>query len=311
MEFAQKTVPSRGGREVCDLRARSVDRALDVIEVLARSSEGLTLSELSRKLRIPKSATHYLIYTLLARGYLQRGVDGRHYLLGFQLVDLEHINTGEVRWRYLVTPYLRKLAHKVNLTSLASVLSDAEAVIIAKVECMTDTGGGAWLGRHLDLHCTAQGKSLIAFLSDSELEARFKDRKLGWFTSKTITSWEALRLHLAEVRRNGFAVNDEEHALGTRAVAAPIFDHLGRAPAAISVRGRIDQISDSRLSSLGAEVRTAAWEISRQIFCSLPFQIFERQLAGNRAQNVRNQAGVTQPAAANHLPRQGRAQPFG
>src|SRR5580698_9056125 len=69
-------------------RLPAVDRALSLLELLANSQQGLTLSELSRKLNIPKSTTHYLIYTLATRGYVQRGTDGRHFLLGVRFADV-------------------------------------------------------------------------------------------------------------------------------------------------------------------------------------------------------------------------------
>ena len=93
------------------------------------------------------------------------------------------------------------------------------------------------VGRHLDLHCTAQGKALIASLGDEELEKLLAGRELAQFTPRTIRSLSALKAHLAEVRTNGFAVNDQEHVHGVRAVAAPVVDSPGAVIAAISVRG--------------------------------------------------------------------------
>ena len=100
-----------------------------------------------------------------------------------------------------------------------------------------DVGGGAWVGRHLDLHCTAQGKALIANLPDEELDQLLAGRELAHFTHKTIVSLAALKAHLAEVRANGFSMNDEEHVYRVRAVAAPVVDSWGMVIAAISVRG--------------------------------------------------------------------------
>jgi DNA-binding IclR family transcriptional regulator len=71
-----------------DFRLPAVDRAMNLFELLARSQNGMTLSELSRKLNMPKSSAHYLIYTLVSRGYVQRGGDGRHYMLGLRLADV-------------------------------------------------------------------------------------------------------------------------------------------------------------------------------------------------------------------------------
>jgi IclR family transcriptional regulator, acetate operon repressor len=90
-------------------------------------------------------------------------------------------------------------------------------------------------------------------------------RERAGFTSKTILSLPALKEHLAEVRANGYAVNDEEHAVGTRAVAAPVVDSWGVVIAAVSVRGTTLQIPSSRLRELGGEMVRAARGMSLQL----------------------------------------------
>src|SRR4051794_32671035 len=147
-----------------DFRLPAVDRAMSLFELLANSQQGLTLSDLSRKLKIPKSTTHYLIHTLVTRGYVQRGVDDRHYLLGLRFADVASASPAELHLRNASMPYLRQISARFNLTATATVQRGAEAVIIAKYESFHDSGGGVWVGRHIDLHCTAQGKALISTL---------------------------------------------------------------------------------------------------------------------------------------------------
>jgi DNA-binding IclR family transcriptional regulator len=247
-------------------RLPAVDRAMNLLELLASSRVGLTLSELSRKLSIPKSTTYYLVYTLVTRGYVQRTSSGR-YSLGFRFADFANAGTAGLNLDMLAKPHLRQIAARLNLTAMLAVLGRAEAVIIAKVTWARDGdgGGGAWVGRHLDLHCTAQGKALIANLPDDELDKLLTDRKLAQFTHKTILSLPALKAHLAEIRANGYSVNDEEHVLGARAVAAPVFDSRGVVMAAISVRGSTQQIPSARLRELGREMVRAARDMSLQL----------------------------------------------
>jgi IclR family KDG regulon transcriptional repressor len=237
-----------------DFRLPAVDRAMSLFELLANFQQGLTLSELSRKLKIPKSTTHYLIHTLVTRSYVQRGADGRHYLLGLRLADVASASPAELNLRTQVTPYLRQIAARFNLTATATVQRGAEAVIIAKVDSFQDTGGGAWIGRHIDLHCTAQGKALISTLSDKELDKLFGGRELARFTPRTISSLTALKAHLALVRANGFAVNDEEQVAGVRAIAVPVIDSIGAVFASVSVRGSTEQIPSPRVSTLAREM---------------------------------------------------------
>jgi len=245
-------------------RLPAVDRAMSLLELLAISREGLTLSEVSRKLSIPKSTTHYLIHTLATRGYVQRGINGRHSL-GLRFADVASASTAELDLGALATPHLKQISARVNLTATISVLKGAEAVIIGKATSFQDAGGGAWVGRHLDLHCTAQGKALIAQLPEVELNKLFGRRALAQFTPKTIVSLAALKTHLAEIRSNGFAVNNEEQVYGVRAVAVPVINMLGVVVAAISLRGSSKQISLFRLPELGRELVRVSRDLSLQI----------------------------------------------
>ncbi len=246
-------------------RLPAVDRALSLLELLAHSQTGLTLSEVSRKLRIPKSTAHYLIHTLETRGYVQYGCHGRHISPGLRLSDLADPSRATSHLALVITPFLSEAAQRLKLTATGTVLLGAEAVIIGKYGCPGDPIGGAWVGRHIDLHCTAQGKALIAHLTESRLMELFRGREPGRFTSKTISSFAALRTHLAVVRDQGFAVNDEEHALGIRAVAAPVLDRSGSVVLAISVRGSTREIAAYRIEQLGFEMIRMASEISREL----------------------------------------------
>lgn len=249
-------------------RLPAVDRALSLLELLANSQAGLTLSEVSRKLRIPKSTAHYLIHTLATRGYIQHGCDGRHISLGLRLSDIADSNRARSNLASVVMPFLREAAQRLNLTAIGTVLLGAEGVIIGKYGCPTDPGGGAWVGRHIDLHCTAQGKALIAYLPENRLIELFRGRDPAQFTSKTISNFAALHAHLAIVREQGFAINNEEHVLGIRAVAAPVFDRSGSVVLAIAVRGSIREIPGYRIEQLGFEMIRIASEVSRELGAS-------------------------------------------
>jgi DNA-binding IclR family transcriptional regulator len=262
VELAITTEPSK---EHLPFRLPAVDRAMSLLELLATTQEGFTLSEISRKLHIPKSTSHYLIYTLTTRGYVQRTNSG-HFVLGLRFADLSTASSvAEANLSKLAAATLRQVAARSNLTATMSVLRGAEAVIISRARSFQDGGSGAWVGRHLDIHCTAQGKALIASLQEEELDKLIGSRELAQYTSRTIYSVTALKAHLSKIRAAGFATNDEEQVLGIRAVAAPIFDHLGTVVASVSVRGSTDEITSSRLPELGREMIRAARYLSLQV----------------------------------------------
>jgi|HubBroStandDraft_6_1064221.scaffolds.fasta_scaffold108307_3 DNA-binding IclR family transcriptional regulator len=248
-----------------EFRLPSVDRAMSLFELLANAQRGMTLSELSRKLSIPKSTTHYLLHTLVTRGYIQRGAGGRHYLLGLRFSDVASTSPAELNLRTMATPFLRQMTTRLNLTSTATILRGAEGVIIARIESLQDTGGGAWIGRHVDLHCTAQGKALISTLTEEHLNRLFAGRELAHYTSKTILSLAALKADLTRVRANGFALNDEEQVFGLRAIAVPVIDPIGAVVASVSVRGSTSQIPLSRVPQIARDVMLVARDLSQRL----------------------------------------------
>lgn len=252
-------------RKICsdDVQIPAVARAIDLLEILAGSGHGLTLSEVSRRLGIVKSSSHRLINSLLARGYLQRSLDGRHYMLGPQVLQFADSAVAASQLRTVCSPHAQRLGEETGLTVLAAVLHGFEVISFLTVPSSKDNFPGATLGHHSDLHCTACGKALIAFASDSELEKFFRERNLTRYTPNTIGSLEALKVDLAGVRARGYAINNEELAIGGRAVAAAIFNHIGRVVASICVRGSIDILPEHRVPIYAKAVVATANEISR------------------------------------------------
>ena len=123
----------------------------------------------------------------------------------------------------------------------------------------------SWVGRHFDLHCTAIGKALISYLPDSEVENLFRAHGLPKHNERTICSLEVLIAELAEARRQGFSMDNEEHELGVRSIASPIVNHLGGVLAAVCIFGPASRLSALETPALGLEVLKTAKEITRNL----------------------------------------------
>jgi len=254
---------SASPHQVSGKRVPAIDRAFDLLELLADRCGSLSLSEISRSLHIPKSSAHYLVHTLVTRGYLQQMPNGRNYSSGSRLaVILGNQSLRRYQLRNICAPYLRRLATNFALTAHAAVLDESEGVIIDKEEWSSGRQVSSYLGRHFDLHCTALGKALIVQLSEAEVEGLFQNRGFPRHNSKTIFSLKTLKLELEKVRAKGYAVNDEEHTVGVRAIAAPVPNHLGQVVAAISLHGPIGSIPTSKIASVGNEICSVARDIS-------------------------------------------------
>lgn len=249
------------------VRLPAVERTLDVIELLSVSSHGLTLSEICRTIGIPKSSGHYLIQTLLARGFLYRNLDGCTYSIGSRLPGAVVGPSIAHDLQNGLAQDLQELARISGLAGIVTVLKEGRTVVIVKRNPpSTQPAGkkGSWVGIQNAAHCTAQGKVHLAYLTELELDGFLKENLLLGFTPKTICSTKSLRMHLARVRLEGFAVNDQEHIIGVRDVAAPIFNHVGCAIAAIGVTGSVKEMPYDQIPAIAKRVISVANEASRK-----------------------------------------------
>jgi DNA-binding IclR family transcriptional regulator len=240
----------------------AIDRALNVLECLSQSRKGYSVSELSRRLALPKSSVHLILRTLERRGYLQKQSSGGRYKFGMKLIALSRTALDGVELREEARPTLAALSQQTGLTVHMGVLERSEIVIIERIESASPIRVVSWIGRRMDMNSTAVGKALIAHLTDAEFDAQVRPTQLARHNDHTIGSMAALRKELGRVRHLGYAVCDEEDEIGVRCVGAPILDRRGHAIAAISVAGTTFQIPPERVGELGQTVKNAAAEIS-------------------------------------------------
>lgn len=254
------------------VRLPAVDRAMDLFELLSTSSVGVSLADASRKLAIPKSTTHYLLYTLLSRDYIRRSSDGRTFIMGPRVSLFANINESERQLSMLASEELKELTDRLKLAALLAGLRSAQIVLIGYQVPAGGDGGGAWVGHQNDVHCTSLGKALIAHLSEPELKSLLMNRPLARYTANTICSLERLRKHLATVREHGYAVNNEEHISGIKAVACPVFNDVGKVVAAVGLCGSTTELPSWRIPKMGKELISAATLLSRKAFGGVPFE---------------------------------------
>jgi DNA-binding IclR family transcriptional regulator len=242
----------------------SVDRALNLLELLASTTAGMNLSMISRKLKIPKSSAYYLVTTLAKRNLVRRSSGGRIYSLATDALSFARTNPAESDLRIICSPYIQSLSKKLGMIAQIGVREGPEARIIDRSD-MPGLRLDSWVGRHFDLHCTAIGKALISYLPDTELEILFRSRGLPKHNQNTVCSLELLTHQLVEVRRQGFATDDEEHELGVRCVASPILNYMDGVVGAICVFSPTTRISRSEMPNVGLDVMNAASGVARNL----------------------------------------------
>jgi len=169
------------------------------------------------------------------------------------------------RMSYHAHPYLVKLAHEVNETVNLGFLEGIQAVVVDRVTTERSHRSDVQVGGYFDAHATSLGKALLSMRSPEAVQANYKATRLNAYTGTTITDLPGLMRQLSEIRKVGFAVNNEERSPGIRSVAVPLINPHGRAMFAISVTGPRARIDDARIPRIGARVIKVAREITTEL----------------------------------------------
>jgi DNA-binding IclR family transcriptional regulator len=242
------------------LKVPAIGKAVALLEAVAHEP-GLKFTGIQERLGTPKSSTHHLIASLCQLGLIKERSSGG-YSLGFKLLELASIASQSSDLQRDALPLLRDFARRVQLTCHLGVMEQGEAIYIARVEGARDIVVRSHVGQRFPVYCSALGKSLIAWLPSEQLEVAVAKLSFETRMPKTITNATDLRRQLADVRRRGWAIDDEEQAPNCRCIAAPIRDRDGVVVAAVSAVGTLEQIEDRRVEGLAAQVIDAASAIS-------------------------------------------------
>ncbi len=236
----------------------SVARTLSIFELLSQSRQGMSLQDLSRELHVAKSSVHCILVTLERCGYVRRNERTSRYTLALKLFSLANSALNNVELRDRAAPFLRGLVERTRLAVHMAILEGSEAILIERVEPSGVARPATWIGKRMDVHCTAVGKVLASILSDEELTELIRKRPLIRHNDNTIMSLKKLKEDLQRVRARGYAVDDEEEEIGMRCVGCPVLDANGKTIAAISVTGTTDRITMENLPGLSVALRATA-----------------------------------------------------
>ncbi|QTF92681.1 IclR family transcriptional regulator C-terminal domain-containing protein [Halomonas sp. BM-2019] len=250
--------------------SQSLVRGLNLLERLSASPGGLALSELAEQADLAPSTTHRLLQALQGQGFVTQDSE-----LGVWRIDVKTFRIGNsfLEARDFVgtsRPFLRRLTTLTGETANLGIRDGGTAVFLAQSESPQMMRMITRIGSRAPLHASGIGKALMAWLPEDELERILAEQGLSRVTENTLHTPEALREGLAEIRRQGFACDREEHAIGLHCVAACLHDEHGIPLAAISVSGPVARIPEARLLELGALVRDTAAEITARLGGRVP-----------------------------------------
>ncbi len=264
--------PRRQGARAPDRsgQVQSLVRALGIINRLSLADDGVSLTELGQQVGLSPSTTHRLLTTLEQERYVHFDPERRLWSVGVQAFVA---GSAFLKTRSLVAvarPHMRALMEESGETVNLAVEDEAEAIYLSQVECRQMMRAFARPGARVPLHCSSVGKALLSATAESDLARVLHLRGLPRVTVKTINTTAALRADLRQARAQGYAIDDEEHAVGLRCIAAVVFNESADPIAALSLSGPMARIADDRIPVLGALVRRSADLITAQLGGVLP-----------------------------------------
>lgn len=244
---------------------QSLVRALGIINQLAETDEGMTLSRIAQRVDLAPSTVHRLLTTLEQERYVRFDADRRLWSVGVQTFVAGGAFLQSRSLIAVARPYMRALMEECGESVNLAIEDDCEAIYVHQVERRSTMRPPARAGARVPLHCSGVGKALLSAMSEKHLENALPGEGMPRLTANTIVSRSMLRDDVAQARERGFAVDDEEHAVGLRCVATPVFDEFGEAMAALSISGPTTCISPDRISHLADLARRKANEITARL----------------------------------------------
>jgi len=241
---------------------QSVDRAVTILEILARSGE-VGVTDLAKELGVHKSTAFRLVAALERRRLVEQHVGRGKYRLGTGILRLAAATTSRLDLVQESREVTRLLAQSTGETVNVAVLSDDAALYLDQVAGSSALQPHNWVGQRIPLHATSNGKVLLSSLEDSHVAAHAGN--LTSFTVHTITTMDALTRELDQVRGRGYAIAIDELEIGLTAVAAPVRNSRGEVTASMSISGPTFRLDARRVPQLADDVVSAADEVSERL----------------------------------------------
>ncbi|KAA5605026.1 helix-turn-helix domain-containing protein [Roseospira marina] len=241
---------------------QSVRRAIAVLKALTTTDEGLTLTEVCQTVGLAPSTAHRLLTTLQDERFARVDPATGLWSVG---VEAFSVGNGFLRARDLVSmarSEMRQLMYDSGETVNLAVEDEGQATYLAQVECREMMRAFAKPGARVPLHCSGVGKALLAAMEPVAVQRMLEERPPVRATQRTLASASQLMTDLEATRARGYAIDDQEQAIGLRCVAAVIRDEHGGPMAAVSLSGPMARITDARVPMLGDLVMRSARAIT-------------------------------------------------
>nr|WP_249365707.1 IclR family transcriptional regulator [Cytobacillus citreus] len=244
---------------------KSVGRALDIIMLVSMKKGGLGVTEIANQIDINKSSVYRILSTLVQYGYVEQDKETGRYKLGYKFLEVSSRLLEFIDLREEAKPFLKELENETNEVIHLVVYDQGEVVYIEKLDGSETLRMHSKVGKRAPMHCTSVGKAILAHLPTIVVTEILERKGLPVHTDKTITDKEMFIQELNHVRKNGYALDLEENEYGITCIAVPIFDHLGKVVAAVSISGPTIRMTADRLEKLHPRMINIGRDISARL----------------------------------------------
>ncbi|MGJ5077148.1 IclR family transcriptional regulator [Bradyrhizobium oligotrophicum] len=260
----RKTIEPRpdAAAEPRDGGVQSVGRALQILEILAEDDEGYRLSDLAIRAGLSTSTVHRLLTTLEKRRFVQFDRMESKWHVGAQSFAVGATFTRRRNFVALAIPYLRRLRDQSRETANLAVVDDESLMVLLRLDSREIMRSLTKVGGRLAMVASGMGKAVLATYSDDDVNGIIHRQGMPRLTEKSIIRASDLFRELETIRRQGYAVDDEEARLGLRCIAAVVHDSCREPLAAISVSGLASRLTEERVPVVGGMVRDIAAELT-------------------------------------------------
>ncbi len=244
---------------------QSVERTLDILESLVELGSEVGLVEISQAVSLPLATVHRLLGTLIQRGYVKQNRQNRKYSLGFRALQMGSDMRQRFSLRLEARPFLQRLMQSCGESANLAVLDDGEVVYIDQAQSSRILRMFTQIGNRLPAHSTGSGKVMLAFAPPEVMDGILRRYALTERTPHTIVDVDEFRSELERIRRQGYAIDDQEHEEGVRCIAAPVRDESGQVVASLSISGPVTRLSDRAVSDITPEVVDCGIKLSSRL----------------------------------------------
>ncbi|MRN52648.1 IclR family transcriptional regulator [Paenibacillus monticola] len=240
----------------------ALDKALSIIEILAEQRNPLGVSDICKLVDIPKTSAFFILNTLEGHDYINKTEDGK-YKLGTKFLTISSSILNKMDIREFAKPFMQSLMERTGFTVHMATLDHGEALFIDKLESQSFVKFSTYIGQRQLLHLSGVGKAIAAYSPLAVIEEIIKEKGLPQKTENTITSWSEFKTAMESIRKQGYAIEDEEGEIGVRCIAAPIYNDQNILVAAISITALRTELSIQDISVVGNHVKETAIQISK------------------------------------------------